>query len=114
MAGLGNGPPCLRVDSEKILPTDERVQLARTAPGVTSVDSSEKGAPVRELIWPSVLGEPLVDCLQEPVLGEKSLEYAIQATASVWMPTWTLTLSGWHPGTQAEYTHVHVVSRFGL
>ena len=56
--------------------------LARAAPGVTPVDSSEKGAPVRE---PSVLGEPLVDCLQQPMPGEKSLEYAIQATDSVWM-----------------------------
>ena len=62
--------------------TDERAQLARAAP----VDSSDKGAQVRELIWPSVLGEPLVDCLQEPMPGEKCLEYAIQATASVWMP----------------------------
>ena len=66
--------------------TDERAQLARAAPGVTPVESSEKEAPVRELIWPSVLGEPLVVCLQEPMPGEKSLEYAIQATASVWMP----------------------------
>ena len=55
--------------SEKTLLTliDERAQLARAAPGVTPVDSSEKGAPVRELIWPSVLGEPLVDSLQEPM-----------------------------------------------
>ena len=88
MVGLGDGPPFLRVDSEEILLTltDERAQLARAAPGVTPVDSSEKGAPVRELIWPLVLGEPLVDCLQEPMPGEKSLEYASQATASVWMP----------------------------
>ena len=28
----------------------------------------------------------LVYCLQEPMPGKKSLEYAIQATASVWMP----------------------------
>ena len=34
------------------------VQLACAAPGVTLVESSEKGAPVRELIWHSVLGEP--------------------------------------------------------
>ena len=47
--------------------TDERAQLTCAAPGVTPVDSSEKGAPVRELIWPSVLGEPLVDCLHEPM-----------------------------------------------
>ena len=75
VVGLGSGPPCLRGDSEETLLTltDERVQLARAAPGVTPVDSSEKGAPVRELIWPSVLGEPLVDCLQEPIPGEKSL-----------------------------------------
>ena len=88
VVGLGAGPPCLQVDSEETLLTltDERAQLARAAPGVTPVDSSEKGAPVRELIWPSVPGEPLVDCLQEPMPGEKSLEYAIQATASVWMP----------------------------
>ena len=32
--------------------------LARAAPGVTPVDSSGKGAPVRELIWPSVLESP--------------------------------------------------------
>ena len=50
------------------------------------MDSSEKGAPVRELIWLSVLGEPLSDCLQEPMSGERNLEYAIQVTASVWMP----------------------------
>ena len=66
--------------------TDGRAQSARAAPGVTLVDSSETGAPVRELIWPSVLGEPLVVCLQEPMPGKKSLEYVIQATASVWMP----------------------------
>ena len=67
------------MDSEDTLLTltDERAQLARAAPGVTPVDSSEKGAPVRELIWPSVLGEP------QPMPGEKSLEYAIQLTASV-------------------------------
>ena len=88
VVGLGSGPLCLRVDSEETLLTltDERAQLARTAPGVNPVDSSEKGAPVRELIWPSVLGEPLVDGLQEPTTGEKSLEYAIQVTDSVWMP----------------------------
>ena len=50
------------------------------------MESFEKGAPVRELIWNSVLGEPLVVCLQEPMPGEESLEYAIQATASVWIP----------------------------
>ena len=68
VVGLGVGPPCLRVDSEETLLTltDERAQLAR------AYDSSEKGAPVCELIWPSVLGEPLVDCLQEPMPGEKS------------------------------------------
>ena len=88
VVGLGDGPPFLRVDSEEILLTltDERAQLARAAPGVTPVDSSEIGVPVRELIWSSVLGEPLVDCLQEPMPGEKSLEYDIRATASVWMP----------------------------
>ena len=47
--------------------------------------SSEKGAPVRELILPSFLGEPLADCLQEPMSGEKNLEYGIRTTASVWM-----------------------------
>ena len=78
VVGLGVGLPCLRVDSEETLLTltDERAQLARAAPGVTPVDSSEKGASVRELIGPSVLGEPLVDCLQEPMPGEKSLEYS--------------------------------------
>ena len=76
------------MDSEETLLTltDERAQSARAAPGVTLVDSSEKGAPVRELIWPSVLGEPLVYCLQEPMPGKKSLVYAIQATVSAWMP----------------------------
>ena len=85
---LGVGPPCLRVDSEVTLLTltDKRAQMARTAPGVTPVDSSEKGAPVRELIRPSVLGEPLVVHLQEPTSVEKRLEYAIQATASLWEP----------------------------
>ena len=88
VVGLGVGPPCLRVDSEETLLTliDERTQLARAAPGVTPVDSSEEGAPVQELRWPSVLGEPLVDSLQEPMPVEKRLEYAIQMTASVWEP----------------------------
>ena len=88
LVGQGDGPPCLRVDSEEILLTltEEQAQLARAAPGVTPVDSSEKGVPVRELILPSVLGDPLADCLQEPMSGEKNLEYAIRTTASVWMP----------------------------
>ena len=88
VVGLGVGPPCLRVDSEETLLTliDELGQLARAALGVTPVDSSEEGAPVRELIWPSVLGEPLVDSRQEPMPVEKWLEYVIQATASVWEP----------------------------
>ena len=83
VVGLGVGPPCLRVDSEETLLTliDERAQLARAAPGVTPVDSSEEGAPVRELIRLSVLGEPLVVNLQEPMPAENRLEYAIQATA---------------------------------
>ena len=38
-----------------------------------------KSTPYHEPL--TILGEPLVDCLQQP----KSLEYAIQATASVWM-----------------------------
>ena len=73
-------------DSEETLLTliDERAQLARAAPGITPVDSSEEGAPVRELIRPSVLGEPLVDSPHKPMPVEKRLEYAIQATASVW------------------------------
>ena len=126
VVGLGSGPPCLRVDSEEILltSTDERAQLARAAPGVTPVDSSEKGAPVCELIWPAVLREPLVDCLQEPMPGEKSWEYVIQATASVWMPFEqvqsvesgnvdfdSFRMAPWEP---AECTDVHVVSHFGL
>ena len=88
VVGLGVGPQCLRVDSEETLLTltDKRVHSARAAPGVTPVDSSGTGAPVRELIWPSVLGEPLVDCLQEAMPVNKRLEYAIQATCSVWMP----------------------------
>ena len=88
VVGLGVGPPCLRVDSEETLLTltDERVSSARAAPGVTPVDSSETRTPVRELMWPSVLGESSVVCLQEPIHGMKSLEYTIQTTASVWMP----------------------------
>ena len=88
VVGLGIGLPCLRVDSEETLLTliDERPQLAHAAPGITPVDSSEEGASVRELIRPSVLGEPLVDSPQEPMPVEKRLEYAIQATASVWEP----------------------------
>ena len=76
------------MDSEETLLTliDERAQLARVAPGVTPVDSFEEGVPVRELIRPSVVGEPLVDSPQEPMPVEKRLEYAIQATASVWEP----------------------------
>ena len=56
------------------------------SPGRNPVDSSAEGVPVRELIWPSVLGEALVDSLQEPMPVEKRLKYAIQATASVWEP----------------------------
>ena len=63
VVGLGVGPPCLRVDSEGTLLTliDERAQLTHAPPGVTPVDSSEEGVPVRELIQLSVIGEPLVD-----------------------------------------------------
>ena len=88
MVGLGVGPPCLRVDSEEPLLTliDERAQLARAAPSVTPVDSSEEGAPVRELIQLSVLGEPLVDSLQEPMPAEELLVYAIQVSALIWEP----------------------------
>ena len=76
------------MDSEETLLTviDERVQLARAAPGVTPVDSSEEGAPVPELMKFLVLGEPLVDSLQEPMPAEERLEYAIQATALIWEP----------------------------
>ena len=35
---------------------------------------------------PSVLGEPLADCLHEPMSGEKNLDYAIRTTDLVWMP----------------------------
>ena len=43
LVGLGDGPPCLRVDTEENLLTltDERAQLASAAPGVTPVNSSE-------------------------------------------------------------------------
>ena len=87
MVGLGVDPPCLRVDSEETLLTliDERAQSAHAAPGVTPGDSSEAGTPVRELIQLSVLGEPLVDCLQE-TMPEEQVECAIQATASIWEP----------------------------
>ena len=52
VVGLGIGPSCLRVDSEESLLTltNERAQSARAAPGITPVDSSGTGAPVRELI----------------------------------------------------------------
>ena len=75
------------MDLEEILLTltDERAQLARAAPGVTPVDCSEKGAPVSELILSSVLGEPLADCLHEPMSDEKNMDYAIWTTDSVWM-----------------------------
>ena len=74
VVGLGVGPPCLRVDSEETLLTliDERAQLARAAPGVTLVDISDEGAPVQELIQLSVLGEPLVVNLQEPMPAEST------------------------------------------
>ena len=86
MVGLGIGPPCLRVDSEETLLTliDERAQLARAAPGITPVDSSEEGASVPELIKLSLPGEPLVDSLQEPMPAEERLKYSIQATALIW------------------------------
>ena len=47
---------------------------------------SEEGAPVRELIKLSVLGEPLADSLQEPMPAEEQLEYAIQVTTSICEP----------------------------
>ena len=76
------------MDSEETLLkwTDERAPLARAAPGVTLVDISETRSPVRQLMLPSVLGESSFGCLQEPIIGVEGLEYAIQATASVWMP----------------------------
>ena len=77
--------------------------MAHAAPGVTPVDSSEEGAPVRALMRPSVLGEPLVDSLQEPMPVEKRLEYAIQATASVWEPL------GVSPEYENEYDSYFVV-----
>ena len=82
VVGLGVGPPCLRVDSEETLLTviDERAQLARAAP----VDSSEAGAPVPELRKISVLGEPLVDSLQEPMPAAERLKCAIQVTDLIW------------------------------
>ena len=88
VTGLGVGLPCLRVDSEETLLTviDERAQLAHAAPGVTQVDTSEEGTPVRELIQLSVLGEPLVNSLQETMPAVAQLEYAIQATAVIWEP----------------------------
>ena len=88
VVSLGVDPPCLRVDSEETLLTwtDEQAPSARTAPGVTPVDSSETRTPVRELMWPSVLRESSVGGLQEPINGVEGLEYAIQAMASVWMP----------------------------
>ena len=122
VSGLGIGPPCLRVDSEETLLTviDERAQLARAAPGVTPVDSSEEGAPVRELIQLSVRGKPLVNSLQEPMPAEEQLEYAIQATAVIWQPlcptTWIRIISGWRPGTPVGCTAMiaNVVRRSGL
>ena len=88
MVGLGAGPPYLPVDSEETLLTwtDERAPLARATPGVIPVDSSETRTPVRELMWPSVLGESSFGCLQEPIISVEGLEYAMQATVSVWMP----------------------------
>ena len=62
-----------------------RLNWAKQTPGIMRT-SSEKGAPVWELIRHSVLGEPLVVNLQEPMPVEKRLEYTIQATASVWEP----------------------------
>ena len=56
------------------------------SPGRNPVDSSEEGASVPELIKLSVLGEPLVDSLQEPVPAAEQLEYAIRATALIWEP----------------------------
>ena len=60
--------------------------MARAGLGVTPADSSEEGAPVRELLQLSVLGERLVDSLQEPMPAEERLVYAIQATALIWEP----------------------------
>ena len=70
---------------ENLADFDRRASpVGSCSPGRNPVDSSEEGAPFRELIRPSVLGEPLVDSLKEPMPVEKQLEYAIQAT--VWEP----------------------------
>ena len=66
--------------------TDFDRRASPVGPGVTPVDSSEEGAPVPKLIMLSVVGEPHVDSLQEPMSAEERLEYAIQATASKWEP----------------------------
>ena len=116
------------MDLEETLLTviDERAQLARAAPGVTPVDSSEEGAPVWELIQLSVLGEPLVNSLQEPMPAEERLEYVIQATVNMATirtdalllcpTTWIRILSGWRPGTPLGCTAMiaNVVRRSGL
>ena len=83
VVGVGVGPPCLRVDSEETLLTliDKRAQLACAAPGITPVDSSEEGCQSGNRY-----GLQFWDSLQEPMPVEKRLEYAIQATASVWEP----------------------------
>ena len=80
VAGLGVGLSCLRVDSEETLLTviDERAQLARAAPGVTLVDSSEEGAPA------SPGTDTAFSSRKAP--AEERLEYAIQATAVIWEP----------------------------
>ena len=107
MVGLGVGQPCLQVDSEETLLTliDERAQLACAAPGVTPVDSSEVGTPVRELIQLSVLGEPLANSLQEMMSAEERVECAIQATASIRFPMHDLkSFRGQHPHYHYQYT----------
>ena len=103
-----------RVDSEETLLTviDERAQLARAAPGVTPVDSSEAGAPVPELRKISVLGEPLVDSLQEPMPAAEWLKCAIEVTDLIWEPQVRYVVSGdvdfdsfgTAPGTPTGYT----------
>ena len=109
VVGLGVDPPCLRVDL--LTWTDERAPSARTAPGITPVDSSEARTPVRELMWPSVLRESSVGGLQEPINGVEGLEYAIQATASVWMPfkqTYNV-VSGMHGNRCQPHEAIHTV-----
>ena len=72
-----------------------------------------------------------IACVQNQILTDVSVQTVVSekwrdrfvfglakcssvSRTSVVARTWTLTLSGWHPGTPAECTHIHLGNHIGL